>query len=214
MTTSEAEVGVLEIDAGDSASFTIAVTPFGVDTAMTAVIIDPARASTLFTMTPNVDKSVWTGSSQVLTSPGEYTARFTITGTGLGVKYHTVIVAQSPPFSADIRRVRLLIADTDPAARLFRADQVADFLDLEGGSVKLAAAQALDAIAVSEVLVSKVIKTQDLSTNGAAVAASLQARAKELRRQVADSEGDDDGGFTIVDFVNPFTRSRYYDGTC
>lgn len=209
MTTSEAEVGVLEIDAGDAASFSIAVSPFGGDTAMTAVIIDSVGASAAFTMTPNGDRSVWTGSTQVLATAGEYTARFTTTGTGLGVKYHTVIVAASPPFSADIRRVRLLIADTDPASRLFRADQIMDFLDMEGGSVKLAAAQALDAIAVSEVLVSKVIKTQDLSTDGAKVGAELRARAKELRRQVADSEGDDDGGFLIVDFVNPFTRRDY-----
>ncbi len=209
MTTSEAEVGVLEIDAGDAASFSIAVSPFGVDTAMTAVIIDSVGASTAFTMSPNGDKSVWTGSSQVLTSAGEYTAKFTITGTGLGVKYHTVIVAAPPPISADIRLVRLLIADTDPANRLFRVDQVADFLALEGGSVKLAAAQALDAIAVSEVLVSKVIRTQDLSTNGAAVGAELRARAKELRRQVADSEGDDSAGFDIVDFIDPFTRTDY-----
>lgn len=209
MTTSEAEVGVLEIDAGDAASFSIAVSPFGGDTAMTAVIIDSVGASAAFTMTPNGDRSVWTGSTQPLATAGEYTARFTTTGTGLGVKYHTVIVAQVPPFSADIRRVRLLIADTDPASRLFRADQITDFLDMEGGSVKLAAAQALDAIAVSEVLVSKVIKTQDLSTDGAKVGAELRARAKELRRQVADSEGDDSAGFDIVDFINPFTRSDY-----
>jgi hypothetical protein len=209
LTTSEADVGVLEIDAGDAASFSIAVTPFAIDTAMTAVIIDSAGASTAFTMTPNGDKSVWTGSSQVLTTPGEYTAKFTTTGTGLGVKFHTVIVATVPPFNADIRRVRLLIADTDPANRLFRADQVTDFLDMEGGSVKLAAAQALDSIAVSEVLISKVIKTQDLSTDGAKVAAELRARAKELRRQVTDSEGDDDGGFVIVDFFDPFTRTDY-----
>lgn len=106
--------------------------------------------------------------------------------------------------------VRLLIADTatDPADQLFTTEQVEAFLELEG-VVKLAAAQALDVIAVSEVLVSKVIKTQDLSTDGAKVAAELRARAKELRRQVADSEGDDDGGFTIVDFIDPFTRCDY-----
>jgi hypothetical protein len=112
--------------------------------------------------------------------------------------------------------VRLLIADTanDPADQLFRPDQVEAFLELESNHVKLAAAQALDAIAVSEVLISKVIKTQDLSTDGAKVAAELRARASELRRQVADGEGDDNGGFMVVDFVDPFTRRRYYNGTC
>lgn len=115
--------------------------------------------------------------------------------------------------ATDVQMVRLLIADTatGPGEQLFRSDQIEDFLGLEGGHVKLAAAQALDSIAVSEVLVSKVIKTQDLSTDGAKVAAELRARAKELRRQVVDGEGSDDGGFEIVDFVDPF--SRYY-GSC
>jgi hypothetical protein len=114
-----------------------------------------------------------------------------------------------------VQLVRLLIADCDPDGALLRTDQIEGLIALEGGNVKLAAAQALDTIAVSEVLVSKVIKTQDLSTDGAKVAAELRARAAELRRQVADGEGDDDGGFLVVDFVNPFTRRRrYYDGAC
>lgn len=203
----EAEVGVLEIDAGDAPSFTITVDPFAPDTGMTATITDPVGAVTPFTMVENADKSIWTGSGPILTTAGEHTAKFTITGTGLGVKYHTVIVAAPPPLSTEIRRVRLLISDTDPANRIFRVDQIQDFLDLEG-HVKLAAATALETIARSEVLISKVIKTQDLTTNGAAVAKELRESAGELRRQVIEAEGDADSGFDVVDFVDPFTRER------
>ena len=205
MTASEAEAGVLEVDAGDAPTFTVSVSPFASDTAMTAAITSPAGASTPFTMTPNADKSTWTGVGPVLTATGEHTAKFTTTGTGAGVKYHTVIVAVPPPLTTDLRRLRLLIGDTDPANRIFRLDELADFLALEGG-VKLAAAQALDVIASSEALVSKKIRTQEgLTTDGPAVAKELRARATELRRQVADAEGDDSAGLDIVDFIDPHT---------
>lgn len=203
--TSEAEVGVLEIDAGDAPSFTVTVSPFAGDTDMTAVLADGAGASTPFTMTPNGDHSVWAGNGPALPAPGEYTAKFTITGTGAGVKYYTVLAAAPPPLTPDLRQLRLLIADTNPAARLFRLDELQDFLDLEG-HLKLAAAQALDVIASSEALTSKKIRTLDLQTDGPAVAKELRERAAELRRQVADGDGDDSVGFDIVDFVDPFSR--------
>jgi hypothetical protein len=103
-------------------------------------------------------------------------------------------------YTTDVGKVRLLIPDTDEANLLLDDGQVTAFLALEGGSVKLAAAQALDTIASSEALVSKVITTQDLSTDGAKVAAELRARAAALRQQVDDGTGDDSVGFDIVDF--------------
>lgn len=198
-------VGLLELDAGDAPSFTVTVDPADSGTAMTAAITDPAGASTSFTMTPDTGHGTWTGAGPFLAVPGEYTAVFTTTGTGAGVQHYTIIVAAPPPLTADLRRVRLLIADTDPAGRLFRVDELADFLAMEG-HVKLAAAQALGVIASSEVLKSKVIKTQDLSTDGAKVAAELRARAADLRQQVSDGDGDDSVGFDTVDFVDPFSR--------
>lgn len=91
-----------------------------------------------------------------------------------------------PPAPApDVAAVRLLLADvgddqylTDP--------QVQGFLDLNDGHVRRAAADALDAIATSETLVSKVIRSQDLQTDGAKVADSLRKHADRLR-QVADA---------------------------
>ncbi|MET9339272.1 hypothetical protein [Nonomuraea sp. NPDC003804] len=103
-------------------------------------------------------------------------------------------------YTTDAGKVRLLVSDVDEANLLLTDEQIAALLTLEGGSVKLAAAQALDTIASSEALVSKVITTQDLSTDGAKVAAELRARAAALRQQVDDGTGDDTVGFDIVDF--------------
>lgn len=85
-------------------------------------------------------------------------------------------------YTTNTGRVRLLINDTD-IDPVFSDEEIGVFLALEGDSVKLAAAQALDTIADDEALTSKVIRSQDLSTNGPSVAAGLRARAKDLRTQ-------------------------------
>ena len=84
----------------------------------------------------------------------------------------------------DINRVRLLIADTG-TDRVLDDMQLDTYLELNGQNVRLAAAEALESIAVSELLVSKVIRTQDLATDGAKVAAELRALAQRLRDRVA-----------------------------
>lgn len=99
---------------------------------------------------------------------------------------------------ADVDTVRLLIADIDLQNQLFTDAHLQTFLDLEAANIKRAAAQALDAIASSEVLVSKVIRTQDLSTDGAKVADALRQHAASLRTQA--DEDDDEFAFEIVDF--------------
>lgn len=87
-----------------------------------------------------------------------------------------------------VDQVRLLIADTNPADQVLTDAQILTFLDIEGHVVKCAAAAALEAIATSETLVSKKIRTQDLQTDGPAVAAELRARAAGLRQQASDDE--------------------------
>lgn len=123
--------------------------------------------------------------------------------------------------------VRLLIADTAAEAdrRVLSDEQLATFLALNGvadpasqdaatWSVRRAAAAALETIAVSEVLVGKVIRTQDLATDGAKVSAELRALARTLREQ-ADAEeeaaleealGDGGGVVEVVEF-HPFRGS-------
>lgn len=79
----------------------------------------------------------------------------------------------------EIAYVRLLIGDavTDPIL----SDAELETLIQRGGGPLYGAADALDAIATSEVLIGKKISTQDLSTDGPAVAAELRKQAAALR---------------------------------
>jgi hypothetical protein len=97
--------------------------------------------------------------------------------------------------------VRMLIPDTDPDSYLLDDDELTAMLALEG-TVRSAAALALETIASSEAMVSKKIRTQDLSTDGPAVAVELRGRAAALRAQ--DDTAAADVGLDIVDF-DPYT---------
>lgn len=115
-------------------------------------------------------------------------------------------------YTTDVGQVRLLIPDTDEANQLLNNPQIEGFLAMEGDNVKLAAAQALDAIASSEVLVSKKITADGLSTDGPAVGTALRARASEIRRQVSEGDGDDSVGFDVIDF-DPWLGYSWYSST-
>lgn len=95
-------------------------------------------------------------------------------------------------------RVRLLANDVDTDNQVFSEQEIAAFLLLEGGNEKLAAAQAIDTIADNEALTSKVLKSQDVQTDGAKLADSLRKRAAALRQQ-NDADLDGVGAFDIVD---------------
>jgi hypothetical protein len=111
-----------------------------------------------------------------------------------------------------LRQFRLLTADTGATPILTEAE-AGDFLAMHGldpeaagaplATLKRAAADALDAIASSEALVSKKIRTQaGVSTDGPAVAAALRAHAKELRAQAAELDDDgDDVAFEVAEFT-------------
>lgn len=95
-----------------------------------------------------------------------------------------------PDYTVPAGQVRLLINDTSDLDPVFSDQEIAAFLTMEGANVKRAAAQALDTIADDEALTSKVIRSQDLSTDGASVADGLRARAVTLRSQ---ANGDPSG---------------------
>lgn len=97
-------------------------------------------------------------------------------------------------YYATITLIRNLIGDVDPASQLLADDQLAAYADLNPGAPLLAAAQALEVIAVSATLVMRKIRTQDLSTDGPAVSAELRALAKTFRQQHAEWDG-----FDVVD---------------
>lgn len=71
-----------------------------------------------------------------------------------------------------------------------------------------AAADALDAMGTSELLESKKIRTQDLSTDGPAVAASLYKKAAELRLRADEA---DDAGAIFFDFI-PNGAAQGFEG--
>ena len=77
----------------------------------------------------------------------------------------------------EVDYARLLIGDDQGVL----ADEQIALLILRAGSTLLGAADALDAIASSEVMLSKKISTQDLTTDGPAVAAELRKQAAALR---------------------------------
>lgn len=99
--------------------------------------------------------------------------------------------------STDAGKVRLLLNDVDSATAVFTDAEIDAFLALEGGSVKRAAAQAIDTNADNEALASKVFRSQDVQTDGAKVADAMRKHAQQLRDQ-ADDEDQASSGFTLV----------------
>lgn len=98
--------------------------------------------------------------------------------------------------STDPGKVRLLLNDVDQATAVFTDAEIDAFLAIESLSVKRAAAQAIDTNATNEALASKVLRTQDLQTDGAKLADAMRKHAQALRDQ-ADREDDlsDDGAY-------------------
>lgn len=120
-----------------------------------------------------------------------------------------------PDFSTDLGMVRSLIPDVEQVdfsgegvpSYLFSDAHLSAILKLYIGKsqrsrIKRAAADALTAIAVSEALISKVITTEDLQTDGAKLANALLAGAKQLREDANRDDEDEEEcfGIEIVDF--------------
>lgn len=123
-------------------------------------------------------------------------------------------------FTTDVAKVRALIPDTEevpnPNAPLsapefiFPDGHLQAFLDLNGGDIRLAASDACAALGTSEAIIAKVIKTEDLQTDGAKIMGQFLARAKQLRDQAADIDGTDGvDGFDIIPYTVP-SPNRYY----
>lgn len=103
-------------------------------------------------------------------------------------------------YTLPLGQVRLLITDIADATadRIFTDPQLDAFYTLCGENVNRTAAKALRVIAASEVLTSKVIRTQDRSTDGAKVSAELRALAAEHEAQADAEDAAADGGFLEI----------------
>jgi hypothetical protein len=104
--------------------------------------------------------------------------------------------------ASDLEVVRLLISDVGGETGtdfIFTDEEVEAFLELTG-AVRLAAAEALRAIAGNEAMVSKRITYLELSTDGPAVAKELRELADSLTAaHVAGAEEAEDEGFEIAE---------------
>ena len=117
--------------------------------------------------------------------------------------------------STPVELVRTLIPDTDAVfgenedEYLFPDADIERFIEVANGSVTRAAGLAMIAIGNSEALINKVIKTQDLMTNGAALATAFQ-KSGELLLKRADKE-DEVGAldyFEIIDYREGWAQER------
>ena len=89
-------------------------------------------------------------------------------------------------YASPVGQVRLLATDlTEP--HIFPDEVISAFLSLTSGNVKRAAALALIAIASDEVLIGKVIRTDDLQVSSHLVAEQLRKAADDLNGQ-ADAD--------------------------
>ena len=107
-------------------------------------------------------------------------------------------------YEEPIKQVRVLIADmaTPP---ILDDQTLQTYLEMQGWepgarwTVYRAAADALDALATGEVMLAKVIRTQDLTTDGAKVADALRKQAAGLRARADDEDPDLGGVFEVID---------------
>lgn len=192
-------------DVGDVALFRLDIQNFDGTTVAAVTIKAPDGSTTPGTPTSSGGGATWT-LLVPLVQAGVWWVGWDVTNTGASTAWDSVEAETPPPPSEAQDDVRLLIADTSAANRMFSLRQIAQFLRLNGDNTRRAAAQALDVMASNEAMVSKVIKTQDLSTDGAKVADALRKQAAELRRQADDGEdGSEDSGFEIAEF-DPYPR--------
>lgn len=106
------------------------------------------------------------------------------------VRLHTADLSEPPKISDAIIHGYLGLYGWDEADEAATTDQC----------VWRAAADALDAMATSETMVSKKVRTQDLSTDGPAVAAELRQKAAELRARADEADEAANSFFDLIPF--------------
>lgn len=101
-------------------------------------------------------------------------------------------------FSSPVGQVRVLIPDLrkledlrdlrNEPRYLFADEEIEAFLAVNSGNVKLAAADACDAIGMDKALQLLVLKTDDKQTDGAKLLSAIVGRARQLRAQAKEDE--------------------------
>ena len=101
-------------------------------------------------------------------------------------------------YTSPIGQVRVLIPDLrkledlrdlrNEPRYLFTDDEILAFLAINNGNVKLAAADACDAVGMDKALQLLVLKTDDKQTDGAKLLDAIVKRAKTLREQAKEDD--------------------------
>lgn len=119
-----------------------------------------------------------------------------------------------PAYDTPLGQLRALVSQTQQYTDPADLEALPDYLMSDGllqsylaiNSNKLygAASDALLAIATNEALVSKKIRTEDLSTDGSVIANSLRQVAQEYRNRQKEEDAEDAAleAFELVDFVS------------
>jgi hypothetical protein len=126
--------------------------------------------------------------------------------------------------TSPVGQLRLLISDsqlrtdpmnpTAPGEYYFSDDFLGGFISMNGGYLKLAAADALMALATNASLVDGKIRKENLQTDGPAVTNALRLQASDFRaegkldREEADAAAGNQ--VSIVDFDAPITPFDYF----
>jgi len=110
-------------------------------------------------------------------------------------------------YNSPIGQVRVLIPDLrkledlrdlrKEPRYLFTDEEISAYLTINGGNVKLAAADACDAIGTDKALQLLVLKTDDKQTDGAKLLSAFVGRAKQLRAQ-AKEDAESNLAFDVV----------------
>jgi len=105
--------------------------------------------------------------------------------------------------STDRGKVRLLIQDSNETYAFYQDAEIDCFItmagDLDGDTVRNAAAIALESWASNQVMILKVTTLLDLKVDGAKVAKEMRERAKTLREEAITASSD--AGFDIAEMA-------------
>jgi hypothetical protein len=111
--------------------------------------------------------------------------------------------------TTNVGKVRLRISDTDTTRRILDDEDIEAFLEMSGDSVVLAAAMALESIAINEVLCLKVVNLMGaIVTDAASAAKQLLALAKSLRAEYEQMGDSDSPGFLSIEMVDGVLMRR------
>lgn len=102
--------------------------------------------------------------------------------------------------STAIGKVRMVLPDKVEEDAFFSNEELEALLEVEG-NWRRATALALETIASDSAMVLQVVKVQNITTDGAAVAKALLSRASLLRKQADDADSNEDSGFDIIEML-------------